>query len=175
MKTNSCDLSYKISCGSNNMYNISVTTNKSSDNFQWFSALDDVVFTNQTSVGSSSNLNLTNQSPGSYTIQYRYNDSLECSTNFIIPKIEPDFSHSKINCGLKYTFTAQGFESSSDLSAVSWTCQGQPAFPSSGNEITYNFPSTGIYNITIKIIDKFGCTFIKSKSVDINSECKADF
>ena len=176
MATSSCDFQSTITCTATlnvPQYLITVTGPSGFDIYNW-NVTDDTgtplnSFTTQ-------NFNFTVTNAGSYTIKLLANTNATgeapCirSNAVIIPLIQPEkFASTQGLCTRTLTFDASlCAEDQSDVSSYSWSCSGVTGFPTSGQSISYTFAQDGTYNITLTILDKYGCTHAYTNSVPVS-------
>lgn len=170
-----CEINSNIMCAGSGTYSVSLSAPSGFTVYAW-------------SVTGPSNLTLTETAtqtvtittPGTYefTVTCAGQDSVEpCTSHLdvIIPTIVADFTYERVmqTCDNVVNFMAMGWLDVNTVGTVNWSCAGVSGFPTSGTNISFNFPNFGTYSVMMSIKDIYGCTYSITKTVDLSANCHA--
>ncbi len=169
-----CYFDFNITCNGMSTYDVSLSGPNDFDTYDWV-----VVSGPATpSIPSTQNPIVNFATSGNYVINLMAignsgQDTCLSQNAVSIPVINPDFTWQigPILCGTNVVFTATGINDPAEVSSVSWSCVGQTGFPTSGNSVSYDFLSYGTFSVTVTILDIYGCSHSKTKSITLSNVC----
>jgi PKD repeat protein len=174
-KRSDCTFGQTIMCQGINTYFVTLNGPADYNSFTW-----SVVSGPSTpALASTSNPTMSLTASGSYVISLMAintatSDTCVTQDEVVIPFFNPSFTTSRIPnlCSTKIEFTSQGGDPST-IASVSWACVGKPDFPTTGNTVTYDFLASGTYQVTMTIMDIYGCAHSITQNVEVSTVCKA--